>query len=361
MRVGSPKEIKNNENRIGLTPDSAKVLIDDGHEVFIETGAGEGIGCLDSFYEEVGADIVSLEDLYKNSELIIKVKEPTRQEHKFLNSNHTLFTYLHLAGDKELTLSLAKTGLTAIAYETVTSDKVHLPLLSPMSKIAGQLAFVVGSYNLLSQNQGIGKLLGFDSQFDSGTVTIVGAGTAGVQSLIMAKRNNAKINVIDVSEDKLNELKKSFGEENIQYIKSSEDTILEAVAETDLLIGAVHVLGKSAPKIITQEMIKEMPSGSVFVDISIDQGGCGQTSKPTTHDEPTYLTHDVIHYCVTNMPGSVPITSTFALNKATLPYVRLIAEKGLEEAFILDEGLQEGLNIKNGKVVHKSVTESLGL
>ena len=361
MRVGSPKEIKNNENRIGLTPDSAKVLIDDGHEVFIETGAGEGIGCLDSFYEEVGADIVSLEDLYKNSELIIKVKEPTRQEHKFLNSNHTLFTYLHLAGDKELTLSLAKTGLTAIAYETVTSDEVHLPLLSPMSKIAGQLAFVVGSYNLLSQNQGIGKLLGFDSQFDSGTVTIVGAGTAGVQSLIMAKRNNAKINVIDVSEDKLNELKKSFGEENIQYIKSSEDTILEAVAETDLLIGAVHVVGKSAPKIITHEMIKEMPSGSVFVDISIDQGGCGQTSKPTTHDEPTYLTHDVIHYCVTNMPGSVPITSTFALNKATLPYVRLIAEKGLEEAFILDEGLQEGLNIKNGKVVHKSVTESLGL
>ena len=361
MRVGSPKEIKNNENRIGLTPDSAKVLIDDGHEVFIETGAGEGIGCLDSFYEEVGADIVSLEDLYKNSELIIKVKEPTRQEHKLLNSDHTLFTYLHLAGDKELTLSLAKTGLTAIAYETVTSDEVHLPLLSPMSKIAGQLAFVVGSYNLLSQNQGIGKLLGFDSQFDSGTVTIVGAGTAGVQSLIMAKRNNAKINVIDVSEDKLNELKKSFGEENIQYIKSSEHTILEAVAETDLLIGAVHVLGKSAPKIITHEMIKEMPSGSVFVDISIDQGGCGQTSKPTTHDEPTYLTHDVIHYCVTNMPGSVPITSTFALNKATLPYVRLIAEKGLEEAFILDEGLQEGLNIKNGKVVHKSVTESLGL
>ncbi len=361
MRVGSPKEIKNNENRIGLTPDSAKVLIDDGHEVFIETGAGEGIGCLDSFYEEVGADIVSLEDLYKNSELIIKVKEPTRQEHKLLNSDHTLFTYLHLAGDKELTLSLAKTGLTAIAYETVTSDEVHLPLLSPMSKIAGQLAFVVGSYNLLSQNQGIGKLLGFDSQFDSGTVTIVGAGTAGVQSLIMAKRNNAKINVIDVSEDKLNELKKSFGEENIQYIKSSEHTILEAVAETDLLIGAVHVLGKSAPKIITQEMIKEMPSGSVFVDISIDQGGCGQTSKPTTHDEPTYLTHDVIHYCVTNMPGSVPITSTFALNKATLPYVRLIAEKGLEEAFILDEGLQEGLNIKNGKVVHKSVIESLGL
>jgi alanine dehydrogenase len=361
MRVGSPKEIKNNENRIGLTPDSAKVLIDDGHEVFIETGAGEGIGCLDSFYEEVGADIVSLEDLYKNSELIIKVKEPTRQEHKLLNSDHTLFTYLHLAGDKELTLSLAKTGLTAIAYETVTSDEVHLPLLSPMSKIAGQLAFVVGSYNLLSQNQGIGKLLGFDSQFDSGTVTIVGAGTAGVQSLIMAKRNNAKINVIDVSEDKLNELKKSFGEENIQYIKSSEDTILEAVAETDLLIGAVHVVGKSAPKIITHEMIKEMPSGSVFVDISIDQGGCGQTSKPTTHDEPTYLTHDVIHYCVTNMPGSVPITSTFALNKATLPYVRLIAEKGLEEAFILDEGLQEGLNIKNGKVVHKSVTESLGL
>jgi alanine dehydrogenase len=361
MRVGSPKEIKNNENRIGLTPDSVKALIDDGHEVFIETGAGEGIGCLDSFYEEVGADIVSLEDLYKNSELIIKVKEPTRQEHKLLNSDHTLFTYLHLAGDKELTLSLAKTGLTAIAYETVTSDEVHLPLLSPMSKIAGQLAFVVGSYNLLSQNQGIGKLLGFDSQFDSGTVTIVGAGTAGVQSLIMAKRNNAKINVIDVSEDKLNELKKSFCEENIQYIKSSEDTILEAVAETDLLIGAVHVVGKSAPKIITHEMIKEMPSGSVFVDISIDQGGCGQTSKPTTHDEPTYLTHDVIHYCVTNMPGSVPITSTFALNKATLPYVRLIAEKGLEEAFILDEGLQEGLNIKNGKVVHKSVIESLGL
>ena len=361
MRIGSPKEIKNNENRIGLTPDSVKALINDGHQVFIESEAGEGIGCFDDHYKDAGADIVSLENLYSNSELIIKVKEPTREEHNLLNSDHILFTYLHLAGDKQLSLDLVKTGVTGIAYETVTSNNGNLPLLSPMSKIAGQIAFLVGSYNLLSQNKGIGKLLGFDGQFDLGTVTVVGAGTAGTQSISMAIRNGAKVNIVDLSEDRLNKLKQRLGEKNIRYIKSTETSILEAVRETDLLIGAVYLVGESAPKVITRQMIKDMPSGGVFVDISIDQGGCGETSKPTTHDQPTYLIDDVVHYCVTNMPGSVPVTSTFALNDATLPYIRSLAKNGLEKALSEDPGFKDGLNIQNGMIVHKSVRESLGI
>ena len=361
MKIGSPKELKNNEYRVGLNPSSVKVLIEDGHEVFIETNGGHGIGCSDEDYIRAGANIITAEELYLHSELIIKVKEPLLQELEHINKNHILFTYLHLAGNPSHALALAETGVTALAYETVTSDNERLPLLSPMSKIAGQLSFMVGSNYLLKNNSGLGKLLGFSSDFNSGTVTVVGAGAAGREAISKAIANGANVKIIDLSEHKLSQLELEFGSNRIEYIKSSPAAILNAVKETDLLIGAVYDVGRAAPKVITSDMIKAMRSGSVFVDISIDQGGCSETSKPTTHDNPTYIYEDVIHYCVTNMPGSVPITSTQALNQVTLPYIRKIATKGLKEALMDDMGLMSGLNIQAGKIVHESVIDSIGI
>ena len=361
MKIGSSKELKNNEYRIGLTPSSVKVLVEDGHEVFIETKGGEGIGCSDEDYIQAGAKITSAEELFISSELIIKVKEPLSKELNFINKNHILFTYLHLAGNESQAIALAETGVTAIAYETVTSDHNLLPLLSPMSEIAGQLAFFVGSNYLLKHNMGVGKLLGYSNELDSTVVTVVGAGSAGKQAISKAVTNGAHVKIIDLSEQKLAELKSEFGSNNIEYIKSSPEAIFEAVKKTDLLIGAVYVVGKTAPKVITLDMIKAMKPGSVFVDISIDQGGCSETSKPTTHDNPIYLFEDVVHYCVTNMPGSVPVTSTNALNKVTLPYIRKIAKQGLKIAFEDDPGLMRGLNIIEGKIVHQSVIDSLSI
>ena len=361
MKIGSPKEIKNNEYRIGLTPSSVKVLVEDGHEVFIETKAGQGIGCSDEDYFRAGAKITSAEEMYLQSELIIKVKEPVSTELDFINKDHILFTYLHLAGNASQAIALAETGVTAIAYETVTSDTDKLPLLSPMSEIAGQLAFVVGSNYLLKHNMGIGKLLGYSDDLDSAIVTVVGAGSAGKQAISKAIVNGAHVKIIDLSEEKLIELESEFGSFHIEYIKSSPAAIFEAVKHTDLLIGAVYEVGKTAPKVFTTDMIKSMKPGSVFVDISIDQGGCSETSKPTTHDNPIYVFEDVIHYCVTNMPGSVPITSTNALNKVTLPYIKKIAKQGLIDAFENDPGLMRGLNIQDGKIVHQSVIDSLSI
>ena len=305
--------------------------------------------------------LLLLKNFLYPSELIIKVKEPVTKELDFINNDHILFSYLHLAGNESQALALAETGVTAIAYETVTSDNEPLPLLSPMSEIAGQLAFVVGSYYLLKHNMGVGKLLGYSNDLDPTIVTIVGAGAAGKQAILKAVANGAHVKIIDLSAQKLAELESEFGSSNIEYIKSSPAAILEAVKQTDLLIGAVYVVGKTAPKIFTVDMIKAMKSGSVFVDISIDQGGCSETSKPTTHDKPIYLFEDVVHYCVTNMPGSVPVTSTNALNKVTLPYIRKIAKHGLKDAFKDDPGLMRGLNIKDGKIVHQSVIDSLNI
>ena len=361
MKIGSPKELKNNEYRIGLTPNSVKVLIEDGHEVFIETKGGEGIGCSDEAYIQAGAKITSAEELFISAELIIKVKEPVSKELNYLNKDHILFTYLHLAGNASQAVALAETGVTAIAYETVTSDGEPLPLLSPMSEIAGQLAFVVGSNYLLKHNMGVGKLLGYSNELDSAIVTVVGAGAAGKQAILKAVANGAHVKIIDLSAQKLTELESEFGSSNIEYIKSSPAAILAAVKQTDLLIGAVYVVGKTAPKVFSVDMIKSMKPGSVFVDISIDQGGCSETSKPTTHDNPIYVFEDVVHYCVTNMPGSVPVTSTNALNRVTLPYIRKIAKHGLKDAFQNDPGLMKGLNIQNGKIVHQSVIDSLSI
>lgn len=360
MKIGVPKEIKNNEFRVGLTPNSVAELVSFDHDIFVESNAGFGIGFLDEDYIKAGAVILdSPSKVYASAELIIKVKEPIPEEFKYLNSSHTVFAYLHLAGDPQTGLDLTATGITGIALETVTADDGSMPLLSPMSCIAGQLSVIVGSYHLLKPNKGMGTLIGSFSDIDPRTVTVIGAGVAGTEAIKKAIENRARLKIIDLSSERLNELQKDFGDKNIEYILSSKSSIHDAVIDSDLVIGAVYVIGKSAPKVVDSCMVKNMRPGTVLVDISIDQGGCFETSKPTTHDDPTYLVDDVVHYCVTNMPGAVPLTATDALNKATLPYIIELANKGIEEALNQNHNLANGLNIKGGRIVHKAVMEAL--
>lgn len=362
MIIGVPKEIKNNEYRVGLTPKSISKVTTNGHIVLVESNAGNEIGYSNADYERNGAKIINNpEELYKSSELIVKVKEPLENEFKYLSKDNILFTYLHLAGNKQQSLKLAETGVTGIAYETVTSDEGALPLLSPMSSIAGQLSIIVGSYFLLKHNKGRGTLLGEVSNLEPRVVTVIGAGVAGTEAIIKALSNGAFVKIIELSEGRLDELKNKFGDKNIEYIKSSEQNILKALKESDIVVGAVYVVGKEAPKVVLKEMINEMKPGTVMVDISIDQGGCFETSKTTTHDDPTYLINGVVHYCVANMPGSVPLTATESLNKATLPFVIDIANKGLNKSLDDDINLFNGLNIKNNEIVHESVKESFNL
>ena len=360
MKIGVPKEVKNNEFRVGLTPESASKLIDFNHEVFIQTNAGAEIGFFDSDYEVVGANIVnSAEELYTKSELIVKVKEPIPEEFKYLRNDQTVFAYLHLAGDPVNGLNLTKTGVTGIALETVTADDGSMPLLSPMSEIAGHLSVIVGSYFLLKPNRGMGTLIGSINGLEPRTITIIGAGVAGTAAIKKAIDNRAKVKVIDLSSEKLNLLKDRFGSKNIDYIISSEKSIEDAIKESDMIIGAVYVIGKQAPKVIKRSMLKLMKPGTVMVDISIDQGGCFESSKPTTHDDPIYDEGGIIHYCVTNMPGAVPLTATESLNKATLPYILELANKGIETALKENPHLANGLNIQNGEIIHESVREAL--
>jgi len=360
MKIGVPKEIKNNEFRVGLTPDSVAELVRYDHDIFIESNAGLGIGFCDEDYIKAGAIILdSASEVYASAELIIKVKEPVREEFKYLNSTHTVFAYLHLAGDPETGLGLTATGITGIALETVTADDGSMPLLSPMSCIAGQLSVIVGSYHLLKPNKGMGTLIGCFDNIEPRTVTVIGAGVAGTEAIKKAIENKARLKIIDLSSERLKELQKDFGDKNIEYILSSESSIHDAVIDSDLVIGAVYVIGKRAPKVVDSNMVKNMRPGTVLVDISIDQGGCFETSKPTTHDNPTYLVDDVVHYCVTNMPGAVPLTATDALNKATLPYIIELANTGIEGALNQNHNLANGLNIKGGKIVHKAVMEAL--
>ena len=360
MKIGVPKEIKNNEFRVGLTPKSVAKLISFDHEVFIQTNAGAEIGFFDSDYKTAGANIVnSAKELYDQSELIVKVKEPTPEEFKYLRSDQTVFAYLHLAGDPVNGLDLTKTGVTGIALETVTADNGSMPLLSPMSEIAGQLSFVVGSYFLLKPNRGMGTLIGSINDLEPRTITIIGAGVAGTEAIKKAIENRAKVKIIDLSAEKLNILKDKFGDKNIDYIISSESSIEDALKESDMVIGAVYVIGKQAPKVIKRSMLKFMRAGAVLVDISIDQGGCFESSRPTTHDDPVYIEEGIVHYCVTNMPGAVPLTATESLNKATLPYILELANKGIETALNENPHLANGLNIQNGQIVHDSVREAL--
>jgi alanine dehydrogenase len=360
MKIGVPKEIKNNEFRVGLTPKSVAKLVSFDHEVFIQTNAGAEIGFFDSDYETAGANIVnSAKELYDQSELIVKVKEPIPEEFKYLRSDQTVFAYLHLAGDPVNGLNLTKTGVTGIALETVTADDGSMPLLSPMSEIAGQLGVIVGSYFLLKPYRGMGTLIGSINDLEPRTITVIGAGVAGTEAIKKAIDNRAKVKVIDLSSKKLNLLKDRFGNKNIDYIISSESSIEDAIKESDMIIGAVYVIGKQAPKVIKRSMLKLMKPGTVMVDISIDQGGCFESSKPTTHDDPTYDEDGIIHYCVTNMPGAVPLTATESLNKSTLPYILELANKGIETALRENPHLANGLNIQNGEIIHESVRDAL--
>src|SRR6056300_83376 len=357
MKIGVPTEVKNNEYRVGLTPDSVRVLTEFGHQVFIQSAAGQAIGFTDELYKLSGASILNTaSDVFNSSELIIKVKEPTEQEFQFLREDLTLLTYLHLAGDPVNAHKMLKTGVTGIAYETVTAGDDSLPLLAPMSAIAGQLSFVVGSYHLLKPNKGRGTLV---SNLDPRTITVIGAGVAGKEAIAKAKANNANVKVIDLSQSKLDQMKVEFGEEVMEYILSTPESIRQAVAESDLVIGCVYVVGKEAPKVLSKDMLDNMTEGSVLVDISIDQGGCFESSKPTTHDNPTFVENGVVHYCVTNMPGAVPLTATNALNQATLPFILELANKGVKNALNESTHLMNGLNIQHGRIIHPAIKEAL--
>lgn len=359
MIIGVPKESKNNEYRVGLTPDSIRTLVDEGHIVNVEHNAGHEIGFLNQDYVDAGANIIKTpSELYELSSFIVKVKEPTPEEYKYLNEKHTLFAYLHLAGDPVNALKLVETGVTAIALETVTADDGSMPLLSPMSNIAGQLSFIVGSYFLLKPNKGMGTIIGDIDNIEPRIVTVIGGGVAGAEAIKKAIENKAHVKVLDLSKTKLELLKERFGSDNIEYIVSSEKEIESAIQQSDLIIGAVYVLGKKAPKVISKSMLKNMRPGSVMVDISIDQGGCFETSRPTTHSKPVFIENEIVHYCVTNMPGAVPLTATEALNNATLPYIRELANKGIENALLENIHLANGLNIKNFRIVHDSVKEN---
>lgn len=355
MKIGVPAEIKNNEHRVGLTPESVKTLSDLGHQVFVQSNAGHAIGFTNQLYKLSGAQVIdSAAEVYKLSDLIIKVKEPVETEYQFLRDDLTLFTYLHLAGDPAQAKKLLATGVTGIAYETVTSDNGSLPLLAPMSAIAGQLGIVVGSYHLLKPNNGRGTLL---SNLDPRTVTVIGAGVAGKEAIAKAKANHAQVKVIDLNHAKLEELKSEFGEEGMEYIISSPDAIKDAISKSDIVIGSVYVIGKEAPMVVSREMLANMIDGSVLVDISIDQGGCFESSRPTNHDEPTFIENGVVHYCVTNMPGAVPLSATRALNRATLPFIKELANKGINKALNENTHLRNGLNIQNGQIIHPAIKE----
>ena len=357
MKIGVPAEVKNNEHRVGLTPESVKILSDLGHQLFVQSNAGHAIGFTNQLYESSGAQIIdSASDVFKLSDLIIKVKEPVESELQFLRKDLALFTYLHLAGDPKQAKRLLETGVTGIAYETVTADDGSLPLLAPMSAIAGQLGVVVGSYHLLKPNDGRGTLL---SNLDPRIVTVIGAGVAGKEAIAKAKANHAHVKIIDLNKSKLEDLKSEFGEEGMEYIISTPDAIKAAISESDIVIGSVYVVGKEAPKVVTREMLKVMTEGSVLVDISIDQGGCFETSKPTNHDNPTFIENGVLHYCVTNMPGAVPLSATTALNKATLPFIKELANKGIKQALSENNHLMNGLNIQSGEIIHSAIKDAL--
>ncbi|HTS92779.1 MAG TPA: alanine dehydrogenase [Stellaceae bacterium] len=361
MRIGVPKEIKTHEYRVGLVPGSARELIHKGHRVAVETGAGAGIGFPDEAYKAVGAEVVpSAAAVFGEAELVVKVKEPQAQEIALLRKDQVLFTYLHLAADKAQAEGLMRRGVTAIAYETVTDLRGGLPLLAPMSEVAGRMSIQVGAHCLEKEQGGAGMLLGGVPGVAAAKVVILGGGVSGTNAARMAMGLEAYVTVIDKSLHRLYELDMQFGSQ-LHTLFATIENIEREVLAADLVIGAVLVPGAAAPKLVTRDMVRRMKPGSVLVDISIDQGGCFETSKPTTHAAPTYLVDGVIHYCVTNMPGAVARTSTFALNNATLPFVEALAGKGWRKALSDDRNLLNGLNVHGGKITHPAVARDLGL
>jgi alanine dehydrogenase len=361
MRVGVPKEIKNHEYRVGLTPPSVAELVAAGHEVLVETNAGTGIDFEDQDYVDAGARILpDAASVFDQAEMIVKVKEPQAGEVAMLRPHHLLFTYLHLAADKPQAEGLMRSGATCIAYETVTSDKGVLPLLKPMSEVAGRMSVQCGAHYLEKEQGGRGVLLGGVPGVEPAKVAILGGGIAGVNAAQMAIGMRADVTIYDISNDRLAELDMFFSSQ-IKTAYASKAAIAAAVKQAHLVIGAVLIPGAAAPKLVTRDMIKTMKRGSVLVDIAIDQGGCFETSHATTHDDPVFEVDGVIHYCVANMPGAVARTSTFALNNATLPFALKLANLGAEAAMAADKHLANGLNVSGGKIRHKAVAEALNV
>jgi len=361
MIIGVPKEIKLQEHRIGLTPDSVQVLTKKGHEVLIQNNGGFEAGFTNENYKNAGAKIVdTAEEIFKRSEIIVKVKEPQMNEVKMIRENQIIFTYLHLAAAKELTQGLIESKSICIAYETVTDDNGRLPLLAPMSAVAGRMSIQAGAHSLEKNQKGRGLLLGGAPGVEPANVVILGGGVVGENAAIIATGMRSKVYVVDKSKDRLKQLHEMFGDKIIPT--DSEKTDLnKLVSECDLLVGGVLIPGAEAPKLVTKEMIKRMKRGSVVVDVAIDQGGCVETSKPTTHANPTYLVDDVVHYCVANMPGGVPRTSTMALNKATLPLLVELADNGYKKTLQKNKNYLAGLNVYKGKVTFKGVAEAFKL
>jgi len=361
MRIGVPKEIKNHEYRVGLTPPSVAELVAAGHQVVVETGAGKGIDFEDADYVEAGATILpNADQVFEQAEMIVKVKEPQPVEIARLRPHHLLFTYLHLAADKPQAEGLMKSGATCIAYETVTSPKGGLPLLKPMSEVAGRMAVQVGAHYLEKEQGGRGVLLGGVPGVAPARVAILGGGISGVNAAQMAVGMRADVTIYDINNDRLAELDMFFSNQ-IKTAYASKAAIASAVAKAHLVIGAVLIPGAAAPKLVTRDMLKSMKRGSVLVDIAIDQGGCFETSHATTHDDPVFEVDGIIHYCVANMPGAVARTSAFALNNATLPFALKLAKLGAEAAMKADPHLANGLNVSGGKIRHAAVAEALNL
>jgi alanine dehydrogenase len=359
MRIGVPREIKIQEFRVGLVPEGVRELTQAGHQVIVETGAGAGIGVTDAHYESAGASIAAgAAAVFERAELVVKVKEPQPNECAMLHSGQVLFTYLHLAADAAQAEGLMRSNATAIAYETVTAPNGSLPLLTPMSEVAGRMSIQVGAACLQKANGGFGVLLGGVPGVPPAKVVIIGGGVSGTHAAEMAVGLRADVTVVDRSVDRLRELASIFGSA-LRTAYSTTQTIERLVQDADLVIGAVLVVGATAPKLVTRAMIKKMKTGAVLVDISIDQGGCFETSRPTTHAAPTFVVDGVIHYCVANMPGAVPRTSTYALTNATLPYVRALADRGWREALQRDPGLAAGLNVHAGHITHEAVAQAL--
>ncbi len=360
MLIGVPKEIKNHEYRVGMTPNAVRELIHHGHNVVVETKAGTGIGMDDAAYVAVGAKVLgSAAEVFAQADMIVKVKEPQPVECAMLREGQILFTYLHLAPDPKQTELLVKSGCIAIAYETVTDRKGGLPLLAPMSEVAGRMSIQAGATCLEKAHGGAGVLMGGVPGVAPAEVVVIGGGVVGTNAIMMAMGMGAHVTVLDRSIDRLRELDSEFGNQ-LNTIYSTVNAIEEYVLNADLVVGAVLVPGAAAPKLVTKEMIKSMRPGSVIVDVAIDQGGCFETSKATTHAEPTYIVDDVVHYCVANMPGGVARTSTFALNNATLPFTVALANKGYAQALRDDTHLLAGLNVHTGKVTYKAVADDLG-
>jgi alanine dehydrogenase len=360
LKIGVAKEIKTDEYRVALTPAGARELGQRGHDVIVETGAGDGSSFADAAYEAAGARIAPVEEVWGEADLLLKVKEPIAPEYGRLREGLVLFTYLHIAADEALTRALLESGITAVAYETVETDSGALPLLAPMSEIAGRLAAQAGAYFLEKPLGGRGLLLGGVPGVAPGRVVVIGGGIVGYNAALIAIGLGANVSILERSIDRMRHLEEILSG-RVDLLMSSSLQIEESVREADVVIGAVLIPGALAPRLITREMVAGMKDGSVLADVAIDQGGCAETSRPTTHSEPVYTVEGVTHYCVANMPGAVPITSTKALTNATLPYVEAIADYGLAEAVARDPALARGVNVVEGKVTYEAVADAHGL